>query len=78
MNRVKEFRLQKKISQKELARKLGISPGYLNRIENDGRKLPFALALRIANELGCSMAEIFLQQKFTNSKRKENENERKT
>lgn len=71
MNRVKEIRLSKNITQKDLARNVGISVSHLNRIENDGRKLPFALGSRIAKALGCSMAEIFLHQKFTISKREE-------
>jgi len=73
LNRVKELRKSKNISQKNLAQMVGISATHLNRVENDSNKLPFPLASRIAEVLGCSMEEIFLHQKFTISKQKENE-----
>jgi predicted transcriptional regulator/transcriptional regulator with XRE-family HTH domain len=47
-NKVRALRRQSKISQGELASRLGISASYLNLIENNHRPLPAALLIRLA------------------------------
>ncbi|MEP6769278.1 MAG: short-chain fatty acyl-CoA regulator family protein [Acidobacteriota bacterium] len=46
--RVRALRRQRKLSQVELAQKLGISPSYLNLIEHDQRPLTALLLLKLA------------------------------
>lgn len=59
-NRVKQLRLDLRITQAELARRLDISVYHLNKIENHQKKLTYSLASRIAKELNCSIGQIFL------------------
>ena len=47
------------ISQKELARRLSISPSYLSQIEGDKRATSIALLRAIAHELGTPAAILF-------------------
>jgi hypothetical protein len=47
-NKVRALRRQSKLSQGELASRLGISASYLNLIENNHRPLPAALLIRMA------------------------------
>lgn len=54
--KVRAIRRQKTLSQAQLADRLGISPSYLNLIENNRRPLPAALLLRMAQELGVDLA----------------------
>jgi predicted transcriptional regulator/transcriptional regulator with XRE-family HTH domain len=46
-NKVRALRRQSKLSQGELASRLGISASYLNLIENNHRPLPAALLIRL-------------------------------
>ena len=59
-NRLKEVRLERELTQKELADLLQITPSYLNKIEN-GKRLPnVLLAVRLASILDCKVEDIFL------------------
>ncbi|HFD2052220.1 TPA: helix-turn-helix domain-containing protein [Clostridium perfringens] len=45
---IKYLRTQRNISQKELAKKLNITPSYLSKIEHNEKSPSFELGLRIA------------------------------
>ena len=46
------------VTQVNLAKKLSISPSYLNLIESGKRKINVDLLLKLANELNIEMADI--------------------
>ena len=46
------------ISQANMAKKLSISPSYLNLIESGKRKINVDLLLKLSNELGIEMSDI--------------------
>ncbi|MCK6546663.1 short-chain fatty acyl-CoA regulator family protein [Myxococcota bacterium] len=46
--RVRGLRRRERLTQAQLAERLGISPSYLNLIENDRRPLPSALLIKLA------------------------------
>ncbi len=56
--RIRRQRLDLGISQADLARRSGISPSYLNLIENSKREVGGALLLRIAEHLGLPVEEL--------------------
>ncbi|WP_302052348.1 short-chain fatty acyl-CoA regulator family protein [Devosia sp. WQ 349K1] len=56
--RVSNARKSLKISQADLARKIGISPSYLNLIENNKRDVAGALLQRIAHELNINIDDL--------------------
>lgn len=61
--KIKEYRLSKNITQRELAEKVGCSRQYLNELENkDIRNVSSHLLLRIANALDVSVEKIFFRQ----------------
>ncbi len=61
--KIKEYRLSKNITQRELAEKVGCSRQYLNELENkDIRNVSSHLLLRIANALDVSVEKIFLDR----------------
>ncbi len=63
VNKIKETRLEKGISQHELAQILNISVSYLNKVER-GKRIPsLMLAVRIANVLDISVEELFFLDK---------------
>ncbi len=60
-NRVKEFRLEKKLSQEELAKKANLSRYLISMIENgDDVNLTKNTMVSIANVLGKKVTDIFL------------------
>jgi putative transcriptional regulator len=59
-NRLKEVRLEKGLSQKDLALLLEITPSYLNKIERGKQDPRVSLAVRIATILDCRVEDIFL------------------
>lgn len=65
INRVKEFRDMKNISQNELAMRVGVSQRHIAFIESGDREPSLSLALKLEKELGYSISEIFLEQKCT-------------
>lgn len=58
-NKIAEIRKQKKVSQTELAEKLGIDRTHLSKIENGHVQTSTRLLERIAAELGVSMKDFF-------------------
>lgn len=57
--KISEIRRRRKISQKELAEKLGITRSHLSRVETGKVKASTRLLERIAKELNCSMKDFF-------------------
>jgi transcriptional regulator with XRE-family HTH domain len=53
--RIKEIREKRDLTQEQLAKKAGISKGFLSDVENDKRNIGSQGLLRIANELGASV-----------------------
>jgi transcriptional regulator with XRE-family HTH domain len=55
IERIREQRKKKAISQSELARRIGVNQTQYNRYETGRTKIPSDILLRIANELGISV-----------------------
>lgn len=61
MNNIQNLRRQKLMSQKELAKKVGISRSYLSEVENS-KSVPNAiLSILIAKALKTTVEKIFTQ-----------------
>lgn len=56
--RIKAARKQAGLKQKELAEKLGMSPGGVGRWENDFRTPTVKTLTKIANVIGCDLADL--------------------
>ena len=65
-HKIKTKRRKLGVSQLDLSKKLSISPSYLNLIESGKRKINVDLLLKLTNELGIEISDIFT--KFTYSK----------
>jgi len=57
-HKIKSKRRKLGISQANMAKKLSISPSYLNLIESGKRKVNVDLLLKLSNELGIEMSDI--------------------
>jgi len=57
-HKIKSKRRKLGISQADMAKKLSISPSYLNLIESGKRKINVDLLLKLANELGIEISDI--------------------
>jgi len=57
-HKIKSKRRKLGISQADMAKKLFISPSYLNLIESGKRKINVDLLLKLSNELGIEMSDI--------------------
>lgn len=57
-NRIREIRQAMGISQRELARQLGMEPSHLGKIENRWTKLDVEKMERIAGVLGVATADL--------------------
>ena len=57
--RLKEVRQRLHLKQKELARKLNVSPAAICRWEKNQRKMPAIIVYRMNTELGVSLWELF-------------------
>ena len=57
-NRIKDKRLQLKITQEKLAETTGLSVQHLSGIENGKTRFSFATLVRIVNALGVSIDEL--------------------
>ena len=57
-HKIKTKRRKMGITQANLAKKLSISPSYLNLIESGRRKVNVDLLLKLANELGIEISDI--------------------
>lgn len=59
MNRIKEFRVARKLSQAELARRSGMARPNLSNIETGKATPSVSSARRIAEALGTTLDDIF-------------------
>lgn len=58
-SQLKERRIDKRLTQRELSEKAAISRQYLNKIEN-GKAVPRTpVAIELAKALGCTVEDIF-------------------
>ncbi|WP_035051625.1 helix-turn-helix transcriptional regulator [Carnobacterium pleistocenium] len=59
---LKVARVKKNLTQKDLAKKVGVTNKYLSQIENGVSNNPSNdLMIRLAKELGCSVQELFFE-----------------
>lgn len=58
MSNIKKIRLEKGISQQELAAKAGVSQPFIHDLENENRNAKPETLERIANVLGCKVEEL--------------------
>lgn len=59
MNRIKEARLRKKLTQKQLSERSGLSQAYVNELENGRKANPSKAVLeKLAAALEVPLAEI--------------------
>lgn len=58
MNRIREFREQKGLSQEELAKLVGLSQGTISKYEAGRKDLTVAKARLFADQLGTTTNEI--------------------
>lgn len=57
--RIKKFRIRKRITLEELAKKAGITRGYLSKIERSKKAPPVSTLINIAEALNLTLTEIF-------------------
>ncbi len=60
--KMKEIRVGKKLSQGELAKRVGVSRQTINMIENDAYNPTIELCIRICTELGVTLNELFWRE----------------
>ncbi|MDU5594393.1 helix-turn-helix transcriptional regulator [Peptoniphilus rhinitidis] len=65
MNKVKDKRIEKNLTQLELANLVGVTPKYIGFIENGERNPSLQVAQKIAGVLDSTIEDIFLQSKCT-------------
>ena len=59
MNKIKEARLKRRLTQKQLSEKSGLSQAYINELENRRKINPSIIVLdKLAAGLGVSLTEI--------------------
>ncbi|WP_447579931.1 helix-turn-helix transcriptional regulator [Acinetobacter baumannii] len=63
-NNLKRIRIERGLTQKEMANLLGYSLHHYNKVENGtwDKKLPIWKAAKLAKELNISLDEIFLEE----------------
>lgn len=67
-NRIKQIRVDKKLTQSEVAFRVGLDPNYIGLIERGQRNPSFTSIFRIANGLGITLSELFDDETFTEFK----------
>lgn len=55
---IKELRVEKNLSQKELAEKCGLTQQAINRIEHNQRNIEFGLLLKFTKVLDLSIPDL--------------------
>jgi len=65
MNRVKEFRKEKKMSQLELAKSIGVSRQTINMIENNKYNPTLELCINLARALDTDLNALFWDSQLT-------------
>lgn len=64
------LRMERGITQVEMAETAGIVPPHLSEIES-GKKMPsWEVAVRLANILNCSLDELLFRERFTKEARR--------
>lgn len=58
MSNIKRIRLEKGISQQELAAKAGVSQPFIHDLENENRNAKPETMERIAQALGCTVDDL--------------------
>jgi DNA-binding XRE family transcriptional regulator len=66
MNKLKQFREEANLTQKQVAEKLGVSESYYCQLENNKRRMSLKVALDIASILKKTPNDIFLPDDFAN------------
>ena len=61
--KMKQARLEKNLSQTELAKIIGVSRQTINMIENDDYNPTIALCCNICKVLGCTLNDLFWEDK---------------
>ena len=56
--RLKNIRTEKKITQEEIAKRIGVTKAYICRVEKATRDINLSLAADIADYLGVSLDEL--------------------
>ena len=65
LNRVKEFRKEKKMSQLELAKSIGVSRQTINMIENNKYNPTLELCINLARALDTDLNALFWDSQLT-------------
>ena len=65
MNRVKEFRKEKKMSQLELAKSIGVSRQTINMIENNKYNPTLELCINLAKTRDTDLNSLFWDPQLT-------------
>ena len=60
--RMKQARIDKKLSQTDLAKNIGVSRQTINMIENGGYNPTIELCIRICKELGVTLNDLFWRE----------------
>ena len=64
MNKVKDKRIEKNLTQLELANLVGVTPKYIGFIENGERNPSLQVAQKIAEVLDSTIEDIFCYDKI--------------
>jgi len=64
MNKLKQFREEAGLTQKQIAEKLGVSESYYCQLENNKRRMPLQLALDVSAIRKKTPNDIFLPNDF--------------
>ena len=59
MNKLKKMRMDKNLTQKELADIIGVTPKYISFLENDQRKPSLNIAIKISDFFETTIEKIF-------------------
>jgi putative transcriptional regulator len=59
VNKIREMREKREMTQAELADKVKVSAGHLSKVERGERPPSMKLAIRIARALRCSLDDLF-------------------
>jgi len=62
---IKQIRKRENLNREELAERAGISPRYLARIENEGRRPSYRVVYKITRALGISADELVYPERNT-------------
>ena len=66
-NRLRELREKSGKKKREVAEKLGISPTFLSKVENDGKKISAYQINRALKVMGFSQSDLFDEEGKKNS-----------